>query len=151
MIGRKTVFLIALVSFIAGCSEGPTGEGEIKEAVKDVIAAQEVAWNNGDIEGFMQGYWKSDELSFSSGGKIKRGWETVLEKYRTTYTPEKMGKLSLTDLEITPLGQNSAYVLGTWAIRLEPDNPRGKFTLILRRFPEGWRIVHDHTSISGPQ
>jgi beta-aspartyl-peptidase (threonine type) len=94
---------------------------------------------------------KSDERATAettfSGRNLTRGWQTVLENYKKNYdTPEKMGKLSFGELEITPLSKDAAYVFGTWKIEDGKTNPGGRFTLIFRRFKEGWRIVHDQTS-----
>jgi ketosteroid isomerase-like protein len=78
---------------------------------------------------------------------VTRGWQQTLENYQSTYeTRAKMGTLSFSDLEITVLSSDAAVVLGSWSLKREADNPHGKFTLIFRKFREGWRIVMDHTS-----
>ena len=119
-----------------------------REDVMTVLALQAQAWNSGDIQGYMQGYWKSDSLLFTSGGTIQRGWKATLEKYKHSYdTKEKMGKLDFSDLEIYLLSPTSAWVLGHWELQRTTDHPSGVFTLILRKFPDGWKIIHDHTSV----
>ncbi len=116
--------------------------------IDSLLARQIAAWNRGDIEGYMEGYWQSDSLIFTSGGKIQRGWKATFEKYKKTYdTPAKMGKLEFSDVEIMSLSKKSAWVFGHWKLAREKDQPGGVFTLILRKFPVGWRIVHDHTSV----
>jgi ketosteroid isomerase-like protein len=117
--------------------------------IRAVLDAQAAAWNRGDIDGFMDGYWNSEELSFSAGGRTKRGWTATRDGYRRRYdTREKMGTLTFSELEITPLGRDAAYVLGRWQItRAAPVG--GNFTLIVRRFADGWKVVHDHTSADG--
>jgi hypothetical protein len=112
-----------------------------------VLAAQNAAWNRGDLDGFMAGYWKSDDLRFASGGTITRGWQTTLDRYRAHY-PDKatMGQLTFTLHEIHLLAPDAAVVFGKWELAREKDKPWGLFTLILRRFPEGWRVMADHTS-----
>lgn len=108
---------------------------------------QAVAWNRGDIEGFMAGYWKSDKLTFISGLNVTRGWQGTLDRYKKTYDSRaKMGVLTFSDLEITMLGKDAAVVLGSWALKREKDDPHGKFTLTFKKFKEGWRIIMDHTS-----
>jgi ketosteroid isomerase-like protein len=120
-----------------------------KEEIQSVIMKQQEAWNRGDIEGYMQGYWKSDSLLFTSGGKIQRGWKATFEKYRKSYsTKAKMGKLSFSDLQINLLSPEAAWVFGRWELKREKDNPKGVFTLIFKKFLDGWKIVHDHTSAS---
>lgn len=118
-----------------------------KLAIRKVMDEQVLAWNRGDVEGFMQGYWKSETLIFVSGDNVRRGWQTVTDNYKKNYnTREKMGVLSFTDLEFTILSKNSAKVLGRWKVQHEPKDDQGRFTLIFRKFKEGWRIIHDHTS-----
>jgi ketosteroid isomerase-like protein len=115
--------------------------------IRRVMNEQAIAWNAGDIEGYMKGYRNSPQLKFVSGSNVTRGWQPTLERYKKNYDSKaKMGVLSFSDLEITILSKDSAVVLGTWTLRREKDNPGGKFTLIFRKFKEGWRIVHDHTS-----
>ena len=116
-------------------------------AIRTLLQAQQEAWNRGDIETFMVGYWKSEKTEFVGASGILRGWQAVLDRYRKTY-PDKatMGKLTFSDLEITMLSTDSAYILGRWQLEREKDRPGGVFTLIAKKFPEGWRIIHDHTS-----
>lgn len=118
-----------------------------KEEIIGVLNMQAEAWNHGDIEGYMQGYWKSDSLLFTSGGKIRRGWKATLEKYQKSYgTTSKMGTLKFSELEIKLLSPVSAWVFGHWELVRDSDNPGGVFTLIFKKFPDGWKIIHDHTS-----
>lgn len=132
---------------VAGFVFAQSKEEKEKAAIRKVMDEQIVAWNRGDIEGFMQGYWKSDNLIFVSGDNVRRGWQTVTDNYKKSYnTREKMGVLSFTDLEITILSKDSAIVLGRWKVETQTGNAQGRFTLIFRKFKEGWRIIHDHTS-----
>lgn len=118
-----------------------------ESAIRKVMDDQAAAWNRGDIDSFMTGYWKSDKLTFVSGIDITRGWQPTLDRYKKGYdTRAKMGTLTFSDLEITMLGKDAAVVLGNWALKREKDNPSGKFTLTWRKFKEGWRIILDHTS-----
>ena len=95
----------------------------------------------------MDGYARSEQTVFVSGENVTRGWQTVLERYQKNYgSREKMGTLTFSDLEITPIGNDAAVVLGRWHLQRAKDQPHGRFTLILRRTKPGWRIVHDHTS-----
>jgi len=116
-------------------------------AIRAVIEAQCDAWNKGDIEGYMDGYDRSDRTVFVSGDTVTHGWKKVLERYKKNYdTQEKMGELSFSDLDITMLGKESAVVLGRWQLNRSKDQPHGRFTLIFKKTKQGWRIVHDHTS-----
>ncbi|HKE58254.1 MAG TPA: nuclear transport factor 2 family protein [Pyrinomonadaceae bacterium] len=116
-------------------------------AIRAVIEAQRDAWNRGDIEAYMDGYDRSSETVFVSGDSVTRGWQTVLDRYKKSYsTREKMGTLSFSDLEITLLGKDSAVVLGRWHLQRANDQPHGTFSLIFRLTKNGWKIIHDHTS-----
>jgi ketosteroid isomerase-like protein len=115
--------------------------------IRAVIRAQQEAWNRGDIAGFMNGYARSKTTTFVSEDTITRGWQTVRDRYKKKYSNrEKMGALTFSDLEITPLDNDAAIALGRWKLKRAKDEPHGRFTLIFRRLPEGWRIIHDHTS-----
>lgn len=117
-----------------------------ENAIRKVMNEQAAAWNRGDIDGFMQGYWNSPKLVFVSS-EVTRGWQPTLDRYKRSYsTREKMGSLTFSDLEITVLSKDAAVVLGSWSIARTVDKPHGKFTLTFRKFREGWRIIMDHTS-----
>ncbi len=129
------------------CPEAPLGPAA-EEAIRQVLDAQVTAWNRGDVEAFMAGYWQSPELSFFSGSERTQGWEATLQRYRKRYQSEgqEMGRLTFSELRVDVLGPDSALVRGRWQLVRSKDRPGGLFTLIFRRLPEGWRIVHDHTS-----
>lgn len=129
---------------------GPTlnkRDAKIVAEVRAVLDAQVAAWNRGDIEGFMDGYARSNETVFVSGDTVTRGWQTVLDRYKKSYsTREKMGTLAFSELEVMPLSRDAAVALGRWQLTRANDSPHGRFSLIFRRTTQGWRIVHDHTS-----
>jgi uncharacterized protein (TIGR02246 family) len=115
--------------------------------ILSVLKRQQEAWNRGDIAGYMAGYWNSDSLLFTSGGNVRRGWNITYEKYKASYsTREKMGVLKFSGLEVTRLGPDAATVFGHWELTRSGDHPEGVFTLILKKFADGWKIIHDHTS-----
>ena len=119
-----------------------------RAAIQRVLDDQAVAWNKGDLPGFMKGYLESEELSFYSGDKKTKGWKATLERYQKTYQGDgkEMGKLSFKELSIELLGDDHALVRGRFHLQLKSEQPTGIFTLILRKTPAGWRIIHDHTS-----
>ena len=121
-------------------------QDDAAKEIRKVMDDQAAAWNRGDLEAFMQGYWNSEKLVFV-GSEVTRGWQPTLDRYKRTYgTREKMGTLTFSDLEITVLSKDAAVVLGSWSLARATDDPHGKFTLVFRKFKEGWRIVMDHTS-----
>jgi ketosteroid isomerase-like protein len=121
------------------------------KAVEHVLNAQQKAWNRHDLEGFMAGYWNSTELTFFSRGKEEDGWQATMDRYLATYTSpgHEMGKLDFSGLRIAMLSSDAAFVRGSWKLTMsDGKTPHGLFTLIFRKFPEGWKIVHDHTSLA---
>jgi len=119
--------------------------------IQSVLSAQQDAWNRGDIDAFMNGYARSVSTVFVSEDEVRRGWETVRDRYRVKYSDRaKMGTLNFSDIEVTMLSPDAAVVLGGWRLKLGNDEPHGRFTLIFKHLPEGWRIVHDHTSAAPP-
>ena len=116
-----------------------------------MLDAQAAAWNRGNIDEYMNGYARSGATRFVSGDTLTRGWKTVRDRYAKKYdSREKMGTLTFSDVQIEQLGRDTAVVVGRWKLSRRNDKPHGRFTLIFRRLPEGWRIVHDHTSAATP-
>src|SRR5262245_56442835 len=120
----------------------------VEQDVRAVLDRQVEAWNKGDLETFMTGYWKSPDLTFFSEDKVTSGWQQTIDRYRKRYQSEgrEMGKLSFSDLRIKEAGDQMAWVRGRWKLVTSKETLGGLFTLIVERMPEGWRIVHDHTS-----
>lgn len=118
-----------------------------RTAIMAVLNAQQEAWNRGDVDAFLVGYWHSPELTFSGSSGVSRGWDGVLARYKRNY-PDRaaMGQLDFSDLEFRWLGQDAALVLGHWHLKRDKGDIGGVFSLVWQRFPEGWKIVHDHTS-----
>lgn len=113
----------------------------------EMMDTQTKAWNEGDLEAFMLPYWKSPNLTFSSGGKTTRGWQATLDQYKKSYdTPEKMGELTFSELQFQSIDSNAALILGQWKLKRKDDSPRGNFSLVWRRIEGNWKIIHDHSS-----
>lgn len=133
------------VSTQAATAQGRSPE----EAIRHLLETQVEAWNRKDLEGFMAGYWNSPDLTFFSGGNVAHGWQEALERYQRNYqgSGKEMGHLEFQDLSIDLLGERAAVVRGKWHLTMsDGKTPHGLFTLILKRLPNGWHIVHDHTS-----
>jgi len=146
---RHTFIVSSLILLCAFAAPAQNSPSTTEPAVRLVLARQQEAWNRHDLESFMSGYWNSPELTFFSGTKISSGWQATIERYRKTYQSEgrEMGKLEFSDLNIDALSSDSAFVRGAWHLTMsDGKTPHGLFTLIFRKFPEGWKIIHDHTS-----
>ncbi len=134
---------------LAGAQTMPDVNSNGKSEVEHVLRVQQEAWNRHDLEGFMGGYWNSPELTFFSGAKEKDGWQATIERYRAVYASpgHEMGKLEFSSLRIEMLGPDAAFARGSWQLTMsDGKTPHGLFTLVFRKFPDGWKIVHDHTS-----
>jgi len=122
-------------------------QSKAESAIRAVIDAQRDAWNRGDIEGYMDGYERSPDITFISADNLTRGWQTVSDRYKKNYdSREKMGVLSFSDVEVRMLSKDSALVIGRWMLKRASDEPHGRFSLIFRKTKVGWRIINDHTS-----
>lgn len=124
---------------------GAAGPDEIRA----VLQAQSAAWNRHDLEAFMSGYWHSDELTFFSGAHETRGWQGALDRYKASYQSagHEMGKLEFSNLRIEMLAPDAAFVRGEFHLTMsDGKTPHGLFTLVFKKFPDGWKIVHDHSS-----
>ena len=156
MLRVNPAFMVTAI-FLAAANISAIARPEAGEQIRAVIRTQQEAWNRGDIDGFMNGYARgsrqsgSDPTTFVSEDTVTRGWQIVRDRYKKKYSDrEKMGTLTFSDLEITPLANDAAIALGRWKLKRAKDEPHGRFTLIFRRTSDGWRIVHDHTSAAAP-
>ena len=146
-------FVVVLVGLGSVGMLGTSAQGRDADtkAITAVLSAQQSAWNRGDVDAFLVGYWHSNDLTFSGSSGVSRGWDGVLARYKKTY-PDRaaMGQLDFSDLEFRFLGPDAALVLGRWHLKRE-NEIGGVFSLVWQRFPDGWKIVHDHTSAVAEQ
>ena len=146
---KVVVASVLFLTFTTITSSAQSSAGDVRSAVEQVLRQQAEAWNRHDLEGFMSGYWNSPDLTFFSTATVTTGWQQTLDRYRKNYQSEghEMGKLEFADLQIEELGPNAAFVRGSYQLTMsDGKTPHGLFALIFRKFPEGWKIVHDHTS-----
>ncbi len=135
----KKIFLLLLFSVFT------IFQAQEKEILK-VMTDQQIAWNNGDLDGFMQGYWNSEEMMFIGKSGPNYGWQKTLENYKKSYpTKEKMGILSFSDQKIKMLGKNYAHVFGKWKLTRKDGDLGGIYTLVFQKFKDGWKVISDHT------
>lgn len=137
---RPLLLAVALTAAAARADDA----ADIKKVLDDQVAA----WNKGDLDGFMKGYWNSKDLTFVSGKDVTRGWRETLARYKKRYQSDgkEMGKLTFSDVAVTDLAPGVALVTGKWELALSKETIGGRYTLIFKKLADGWRIVHDHTS-----
>jgi ketosteroid isomerase-like protein len=153
---RGTVVVTSAIGLLGAClalaqGRAPANRSVSRDAdravIHGVLQAQQEAWNRGNVDAFLTGYWQSPELTFSGSNGVSHGWDGVLARYKKNY-PDRaaMGELDFSELEFRFLGRDAALVLGNWHLQREKGDIGGVFTLVWQRFPEGWKIIHDHTS-----
>jgi len=151
---QHRIAFLFLSALVAACVSQPNprkSTDQIAGTIRAVMEAQQTAWNRGDIDGFMDGYERSETTTFVSGDEITHGWQTVLERYKQRYSPpEKMGTLSFSELDIQPISPSYALADGRWQLNRAGDSPHGRFTLLFRETSSGWRIIHDTTTSAAP-
>ena len=134
-----------------GALAGADSHDQDRSAITQVLTTQQLNWNKGDVDAFLEGYWHSPELTFAGSNGIARGWDAVRAHYKKNYADrEAMGQLDFSALEFRFLGADAALVLGHWHLTRAKGDIGGVFSLVWQRFPEGWRIIHDHTSTVEP-
>jgi|SRR5262245_10311783 len=151
---QPRIALVLLFALLAACvyqRDSRIDTNQVVTAIRAVMEAQQAAWNRGDIEGFMDGYERAETTTFVSGDEITRGWQTVLDRYKQRYSsPEKMGTLTFSELNIQPISPSYALADGRWQLSRAGDLPHGRFTLLFRQTSSGWRIIHDTTTSAQP-
>jgi len=151
----KHFILAAAFGLMVACAAAPSaipeiGQSEDARAIKSLLETQQTAWNEGNIDGFMDGYWRSSQLRFASGGNVTRGWQETRDRYHANYSDrQKMGQLDFSDLEVNQLSKDAAILHGRWKLIRAQDTPHGLFTLVLRKIDGQWLIVSDTTTSGG--
>jgi len=142
----KRIFLLLMIGLLAAAN-GFAQQTADEKAIVALMQEQEAAWNRGDIKAFMQGYWKNDSLTFTGSSGLTYGWQNTYEGYLKRYdSPAKMGQLKFTIIQLKPLGKKYYSVVGKWYLTRSAGNVGGHFSLVLKKFKEGWRIIADHSS-----
>ena len=136
--------LVALM----GASLFPAQDLKPASEIRTLLDAQVKAWNQGDLDGFVSAYWNDDRVTFFSGGDVSKGFKPLRDRYFKRYKAEgkEMGQLAFENLEIEPVGPDFATARGRFRLKMKEDQPTGLVTLWLRKCPDGWKIVHDHSS-----
>jgi beta-aspartyl-peptidase (threonine type) len=139
--------IVLLLLALSGCAASDRARDQ--SDILAVLHAQADAWNRGDLDAFVSGYRRSEETVFAGGDQVHRGFDAMVRRYRDAYpTREKMGRLTFSRIAFEQLDPDRAVMTGSWELELAGTDrrPGGVFTLIWKKFGEGWKIVHDHTS-----
>jgi ketosteroid isomerase-like protein len=145
----RSFLLFGIIAVMALSSSAQDAVNLAPAAIRKVMEAQQAAWNQQNLEAFMAGYWNSPDLTFFSGAHESKSWQAALDRYKKNYqgAGHEMGKLEFTNLRIEILGPETAFVRGEFHLTMSDGKmPHGLFTLIFRKFPDGWKIIHDHSS-----
>ncbi|HEX4378572.1 MAG TPA: nuclear transport factor 2 family protein [Candidatus Acidoferrum sp.] len=153
---RRILLIMLALAFStgwAGAQSAADPHAKDRATVTQLITNQQLSWNKGNIDAFVEAYWHSPDLTFSGTSGVQRGYDAVLQRYKKSY-PDRatMGQLAFSDLDFHFIGNDGALVLGHWHLTRDKDKGDigGVFSLVWQRFPEGWRIIHDHTSAVPP-
>lgn len=140
----RLIGIATAVVILASCAS----KQKIESTIVQNMNKQQLAWNLGDLEGFMNGYWESDSLRFMGKDGVTYGWKATLDRYRKSYpTKEKMGNLIFSDLRVEVINARTAYVDGVWTLNYPNDEEaHGHFTLLWKKIKGRWVIVSDHSS-----
>ncbi|KAA9332860.1 YybH family protein [Adhaeribacter soli] len=139
--------LVFAIFWLSGCISSRLQSQNAKTGTRTVLDQQVISWNKGDLNGYMQGYWKSDSLQFIGKNGVTYGWEKTLQNYQRAYpNPQAMGKLAFTVLHVNDINPTAAYVTGKWSLTRTIGNLEGYFTLLFRKIDNEWKIVADHSS-----
>lgn len=118
-----------------------------RRQILNLLEEQRQAWNQGNLEAYMQGYWQSDSLLFVGKSGPRYGWKNTLDNYKRGYPDkETMGTLTFDIKEVRMIGPDYAFVLGAWHLKRQKDEPAGFFTLLLRKIKGHWKVIADHSS-----
>lgn len=160
MFRQRTILYIALIILaltavqrVTHAQSASDPHAKDRAKITQLIKDQQLSWNKGDIDTFVEAYWHSPDLTFSGSSGVQRGFEAVRERYKKVYPDRStMGQLDFSDLQFHFIDNDGALVLGHWHLTRDKDKGDigGVFSLVWQRFPEGWRIIHDHTSAVAP-
>lgn len=142
----KKYLLVLAITMITNRTFSQT-ENKMRSTIEKIMHEQELAWNKGDIDGFMLSYWNNDSLKFIGKNGIQYGWKNTLENYKKSY-PDKatMGELTFLIISVEQLSDTSCYVIGKWNLKREKGDVGGYYTLLWKKINNKWVIVTDHTS-----
>ncbi len=143
---KKQLLSICTIILIMACQSTKMLKDE-SHTILDIMQKQETAWNEGNLEGFMDGYWESESLTFVGKSGLSYGWQKVLDNYKKGYPDrDAMGRLKFDILKTDRTGADSYFVIGKWTLFRTVDTLAGHYTLLWKKVDGKWVIVTDHSS-----
>lgn len=140
----KTILPLITLLFIFSCKTTKPTVMDDEVAIRAILKQQQKAWSDNDLEGFMEGYWESDELTYFSGGKITKGWQTTLANYKRNYPSKKeTGALNFEIANITKINKDAYWVMGSYFLTRDAGDANGTFMIIFKRINGEWKIIGD--------
>ncbi|OSY87331.1 L-asparaginase [Tenacibaculum holothuriorum] len=140
----KYILTLLVALFLISCNNSVSTEKEEKQQILSVMKAQEKAWSNHDLEGFMKGYWKSDSLKFYGSSGLTYGWNKTLANYKRGYpTKDHSGTLKFKVNDISKVGKESYFVMGEYHLTRKVGNANGVFMIIFKKINGEWKIIAD--------
>ena len=140
---KRTIYLFVLIVVTLSCSSNAT-EVDDKKAILNVLETQRQAWSNNNLEGFMQGYWKSDSLKFYGSSGLTKGWQQTLDNYKKGYpTKEHSGTLNFKINDITKINEGAYFVMGEYHLTRNVGDANGVFMIIFKKINGEWKIIAD--------
>jgi len=142
---KKILFISIICLIISSCST--SSEEQDKKAILAVMDAQQIAWSKHDLEGFMQGYWKSDSLKFYGSNWVTLGWEKTLANYKRGYpTPDHSGTLKFKINDISKINEGAYFLMGEYHLTRKVGDANGIFMIIFKKINGEWKIIADTSS-----
>jgi len=139
----KTILPVLLLLVFSCKTTQPTANDDVA-AIRGILAQQQKAWSDNDLEGFMSGYWQSEELTYFSRGKITKGWQTTLANYKRNYpSKEETGELNFEIANITKINDDAYWVMGSYFLTRDAGDANGTFMIIFKRINGEWKIIGD--------
>lgn len=140
----KTILSALLLLFICSCTSTKPNAVDDVSAIRSILTQQQKAWSDNDLEGFMSGYWQSDELTYFSGGKVTKGWQTTLANYKKNYPSKKeTGELNFEIANITKINADAYWVMGSYFLTRDAGDANGTFMIVFKRINGEWKIIGD--------
>jgi ketosteroid isomerase-like protein len=146
----SSVLVCMLTAFLLTLPPDIQAQSRAERTIRSILDQQTAAWNRGDLEAFMKGYWKSDSLMYIGKSGVTYGYDRTLHSYRRNYgDTARMGKLKFDLVQVKRLSHRYYYVVGKWSLKRSAGDVGGHYTLLIKKINGAWVIVSDHSKTDG--